>query len=147
MYLRRWTIAPLPSFLVLCALVVANSSAAEVEGLNVLDGEWIYVEDRTEGRPLERLGPPMSSRMSMRVEGDVVILNGHGSGHRDVRVAIDGSVTEIAEAARVVRYQGDWTDGTFKYEVTFERQPDAAPGGIQLIRRTKCDLSGYLVHG
>jgi hypothetical protein len=29
----------------------------------------------------------------MRVEQGAVVLNGHGSGHRDVRVALDGSVT------------------------------------------------------
>ena len=59
-----------------------------------VDGDWIYVEDRTEGRTLEQLGPPMASSFSMRVEEGAVILNGHGSGHKDVRVALDGSVTE-----------------------------------------------------
>lgn len=108
--------------------------AAQPEGLRALDGEWTYVEDRTEGRALERLGPPMSTKFSMRVEEDAVILvRGHGSGHRDVRVALDGSFTEVTEAQKTSRYRGAWKDGAFTYEVGFVRGPDAAPDG--LIRR------------
>jgi hypothetical protein len=109
---------------------------AKPEGIRTLDGEWIYVEDRTEGQPLERLGPPMASKFSMRVEeaGDAVILNGHGSGHRDVRIALDGSITQVPEQSeRVVRYRGSWKDGTFEYEVDFGREPGKP--GIGLIRR------------
>lgn len=107
------------------------------EGIRALGGEWIYVEDRTEGQPLERLGPPMASKFSMRVEeaGDAIILNGHGSGHRDVRIALDGSVTEVADKSnRIVRYRGSWNDGTFQYEVNFEQEPGKA--GIGMIRRS-----------
>lgn len=106
------------------------------EGVRALGGEWIYVEDRTEGQPPERLGPPMASKFSMRVEeaGDAVILNGHGSGHRDVRVALDGSPTEVPEQnERVVRYRGSWKGGTFEYEVDFGREPGTP--GIGVIRR------------
>ena len=109
---------------------------AKPEGIRALDGDWIYVEDRTEGQPLERLGPPMASKFSMRVEeaGDAVILNGHGSGHRDVRIALDGSVTEVVEPSqRIVRYRGSWKDGTFEYEVDFGREPGKP--GIGVIRR------------
>ena len=111
---------------------------AKPEGIRALGGEWIYVEDRTEGQPLERLGPPMASKFSMRVEeaggGDAVILNGHGSGHRDVRVALDGSPTDVTEQGkRVVRYRGSWKDGVFEYEVDFGREPGKP--GIGMIRR------------
>jgi len=109
---------------------------AKPEGIRTLGGEWIFVEDRTEGQPLERLGPPMASKFSMRVEaaGDAVILNGHGSGHRDVRIALDGSLTEVVEQSkRVVRYRGSWRDGTFEYEVDFGREPGKP--GIGVIRR------------
>src|SRR5262245_40341880 len=78
------------------------------EGVRALRGEWIYGEDRAEGQPVERVGPPMASKFSMRVEeaGDAVILNGHGSGHRDVRIALDDSVTEVVEQSKkVVRYR------------------------------------------
>lgn len=107
------------------------------DSIHALDGEWTYVEDRTEGQPIERLGPPMAGRFSMRVEpaGDAVILNGHGSGHRDVRVAIDGTVTEVPEKDnRIVRYRGSWKDATFQYEVDFGREPGQP--GIGKIRRT-----------
>lgn len=120
------------------ALVVLTASAqsAQTNELKVLDGEWLYVEDRTEGQPLERLGPPMSSTFSLRIEEGAVILNGHGSGHRNVRVALDGSTTEVTEPNTTSRYRGAWKDGTFAYDVEFLRGPDKVPDGqIRLIRR------------
>ncbi|MBM3990633.1 MAG: hypothetical protein FJ298_06430 [Planctomycetes bacterium] len=104
--------------------------------LRALDGEWVFVEDRTAERALEQLGPPMSSKFTLRVEQDAVVLNGHGSGHKDVRVALDGSPTELPEADRVVRYHGGWKDGVFEYEVAFERPKGDAGSGIGLIRRS-----------
>jgi hypothetical protein len=95
-----------------------------------LDGEWIYVEDRTEGRTLEQLGPPMSTKFSMRVEEGAVILNGHGSGHKNVRVALDGSVTEVKEPTTISRYRGAWTDGAFEYQTEFVRVSDNARTGL-----------------
>ncbi len=119
---------------------------AAPEGVRALDGEWIYVEDRTEGQPVEQMGPPMASKFSMRVEeaADAVILNGHGSGHRDVRVALDGSVTEVAEQKRVVRYRGSWKDGTFEYDVDFGREP-GAPGIGHIRRRFQVTPDGLIV--
>lgn len=112
-----------------------GASTAQPEGLRALDGEWIYVEDRTENQPIERLGPPMASKFSMGVEDSAVILNGHGSGHRNVRIALDGSITEVAEQDnKITRYKGTWKDGTFEYEVKFEREPGKA--GIGVIRRS-----------
>lgn len=111
-------------------------AATTGNALSVLDGVWIYLEDRTEGRSLEQLGPPMSATFSMGVQEGAVILNGHGSGHRDVRVAVDGSITEIPEANRTVRYKGSWKDGVFAYEVAFEPSPGTPSSGIQLIRRS-----------
>ena len=110
---------------------------AKSEGPRALGGYWIYVEDRTAGRAPERLGPPMASKFSMGVSeaGDAVTLNGHGSGHRDVRIALDGSTTEVAEQNdRVVRYSGSWKDGVFEYEVDFGREPGKP--GIGMIRRS-----------
>lgn len=122
------------TFAVMLALSTGLSLADE---LSQLDGEWIYVEDRTEGRPLEQLGPPMASKFRMGVEDGVVILNGHGSGHRDVRIAIDGTVTEIKEPKTISRYQGTWMDGRFEYKVEFERTSENVPAGsIQWIRRS-----------
>lgn len=108
--------------------------------LRAIDGEWIFLEDRTEGRALEHLGPPMASRFSMRVEDGAVVLDGHGSGHRDVRVALDGSVTERPDADKIARYRGAWKDGdgeagAFEYEVAFERPEGETGSGIRMIRR------------
>ncbi len=117
------------------AALASNALSAPPDGLRALDGEWIFVEDRTEGHTLEQLGPPMASKFSMRVEEGAVVLNGHGSGHRDVRIALDGSITEVAEPKTICRYRGAWKDGTFEYEVAFERVAGNAVGGIGLIRR------------
>lgn len=135
MHPRIW---PAKAFALFATLVVASTSSelsAQAEAVRALDGEWVYVEDRTEGRALERMGPPMSAKFSMRVEEGAIFLDGHGSGHRNVRIALDGSTTEVAEQKRVVRYRGSWQDGVFAYEVTFEREANAT-GGIGMIRRT-----------
>ena len=132
------------AFATICALSMAMSVTADStpsDELRALDGEWIFVEDRTEGRTLEQLGAPMASKFSMRVEDGAVILNGHGSGHKDVRVALDGSVTERPDADKMARYRGSWKQegtgsGAFEYEVAFERPDGAVGSGIQLIRRS-----------
>jgi len=121
----------------LSAALAQTAPATQPADLRALDGEWIYVEDRTEGRALEQLGPPMASKFSMRVEEGAVVLNGHGSGHRDVRVALDGSISEVKEPKTISRYSGAWKDGTFEYQVEFVRAADSAPdGSIRMIRRS-----------
>ncbi len=117
-----------------CAALASNTVSAQANGLRALDGEWIYVEDRTEGRALEQLMPPMSSKFSLRSEENAVVLvRGHGSGHHDVRIALDGSNTEVVEPKTTARYRGEWKDGVFTYEVDFVRESNNAPVG--LIRR------------
>ena len=149
MHSRTWLATALALLAILGALSTAlavSAPSTQPDGLRALDGEWIYVEDRTEGRTLEQLGPPMSSKFSMRIEEDAVVLNGHGSGHIDVRVALDGSITEIAEPKTISRYRGAWKDGTFEYEVAFERVSGNAPDGIGLIRRKfRITTDGLLV--
>lgn len=118
------------------ALAALGAGPGQPEELRALDGEWTYVEDRTEGRTPEQLGPPMSSKFSMRIEeGAVVLVWGHGGRRGDVRVVLDGSVTEVPDAAtgQVARYRGGWKEGAFTYEVDFVRTPGGAPEG--LIRR------------
>ena len=128
------------------AALSSSARSAQADGLRALDGEWTFVEDRTEGRTLEQLGPPMSSKFSMSIEQGAVVLNGHGSGHRDVRVALDGSITEVAEPRTISRYRGAWKDGTFEYQVEFERVSGNAPDGIGLIRRKfRITTDGLLV--
>jgi hypothetical protein len=128
------------------ALASASSAlVAQADELRKLDGEWIYVEDRTEGRALEQLGPPMSAKFSLRVEaGAVVLTRGHGSGHRDVRVALDGAVTEIADPKTTVRYTGAWQDGAFAYEVEFLRGAEKKPDG-RMRREFRVTAEGLVV--
>ncbi|MGV3616737.1 MAG: DUF6265 family protein [Fimbriimonas sp.] len=114
----------------------ASQSSPKSDDLRALDGEWIYVEDHTENRSIEQQGPPMSAKFSLRVEaGAVVLASGHGSGNREVRVALDGSATEVpgAGAGTFARYRGGWKEGAFTYETDFVRAPGQAPQG--LIRR------------
>lgn len=126
---------------------VSSAPSTQSDDLRALDGEWIYVEDKTEGRALEQLGPPMSTKFSMRVEEGVVVLNGHGSGHRDVRIALDGSITEVAEAKTSSRYRGSWKGGTFEYQVEFTRAAEnVSDGSIRSIRRSfRATPEGLLV--
>jgi hypothetical protein len=137
MHLRTWPTIVLALLATLGAALASSALAAQPDdGFLALDGEWIYVEDRTEGRALEQLGPPMSSKFSLRIEKDAVILvYGHGGRKRDVRVVLDSSVTEVPDTAtgQVARYRGAWKDGAFNYEIDFVRAPGQAPEG--LIRR------------
>ncbi len=100
--------------------------------LKALEGEWIYVEDRTPDRPLEQMGAPMSSKFGFAVEEGVVILvRGHGSGNENVRVLLDGKATDVpAESnTRVARYTGGWKDGEFTYRTDFIKTADNSPDG------------------
>lgn len=128
-------LALLVSLAALTAVTSAQPTPAP-EDLRALDGEWIFVEDRTEGRTLEQLAPPMGSKFSFRVEaGAIILANGHGGGRKDVRVALDGSQTEVpgTAAGEMARYRGSWKDGAFTYEIDFIRAAGGAPEG--LIRR------------
>lgn len=138
----------LATTLALLATLSSASSAlaAQTDEMRAMDGEWIFVEDKTEGRALEQLGPPMASKFQMRVEEGAIILNGHGSGHKDVRIALDGAVTEIKEPKTISRYRGAWHLGLFEYEVAFERVPAGPAEGIKSIRRKfRMTADGLLV--
>ena len=116
--------------------LISSAAIGRADELRELDGEWTYLEDRTEGRALERLGPPMSAKFSFRIEEDAVVLvSGHGSGHRNVRIALDGAVTEVSgpREGALARYRGSWENGSFTTETDFVRAPGEAPSG--LIRR------------
>lgn len=153
----RPSIRPVVTLALLAALGAAATPAAfpstaaresatrPSDELRALDGEWVYVEDRTEGRALEQQGPPMSALFSLRVEeGAVVLVRGHGSGHQDVRVALDGSITEVAEEGKVARYSGAWKDGSFRYQTEFVRLPEEKPGTV-IRKEFRITTDGLLV--
>jgi hypothetical protein len=113
------------------AALASSAGSLQADDLRALDGEWIFVEDRTEGRALEQMTPPMSSKFSFRVEeGAVILARGHGSGHKDVRITLDGSITEVKEPEKISRYRGAWKDGAFTSEVEFLRGSSHEPDGL-----------------
>jgi len=118
------------------ACLFSVSLAGRADDLAALNGEGVFVADVTPGRTLKQLTPPLGGRFAFGVEGSAVVLvRGHGGARREVRVALDGTVTEVPGAGEDegARYRGAWKDGAFSYEVDFVRAKGAAPNG--LIRR------------
>lgn len=95
------------------AAPTASARFAQPEDLRALDGVWIYIEDRTEGRPTEEHQPSMSSKVTLRVEEDAVVLVRSRS---EIRMPLDGSPTDVTTEGSTSHYSGKWTDGAFAYE-------------------------------
>ncbi len=136
------------SLAIICATSLAPQTSPKADDLRALDGEWIYVEDRTEGRALEQLGPPMSSRFLFKVEeGAIVLVWGHGgNGNRDVKVKLDGTPTEIpgATVGALTRYRASWKDDTLAYEMEFVRAAGQTPEGL-IKREFRMTKDGLIV--
>lgn len=142
-----------PSQAVTVLLLVAAFSIAggarwkpQTNDLRALDGEWIFLEDRTEGRSLDQLNPPMSSRFLFKAEeGAVVLVWGHGGSNRDVRVKLDGTPTEIpgAAAGALTRYRANWKDGKLTYEVEYLRE--GGQPGTHIKREFRMTTEGLVV--
>lgn len=105
----------------------SGAPSGQDDGLRALDGEWIYVEDRTEGRASEQQQPSMSARVTLRVENDALVLVRRDG---EVRMALDGSATEVTREGRVSRYRGAWKDGAFEYESEPVRESDSSRTGL-----------------
>lgn len=133
MYLHSWRTTAIFVFLILGATTMPlapSGLAAQTDELSGLDGEWIYVEDRTEGRASEKQQPPMSVKFGLRVERDAVyMVRSKG----EERIALDGSTTEVDGPESVKRYRGEWKDGTLKYDIEVVRKSDDST--LSLIRR------------
>lgn len=121
------------SLLLLSSILGVSGLAAQPasnDALRALDGEWLYVEDRTEGRTLEEQQPGMNPIFAVRVEEQaVVVLRGQGSERREIRIALDGSTSEIAGPRSKTRYQGAWKDGALEYVTELLRE-DGSPGNV-----------------
>lgn len=121
----------LTSFFFVAATGLASPQATD---LKALDGEWIFMEDRTEGRTPEQMNPPMGSRFIFKVEdGAVILVWGHGgNGNRNVSVKPNSEPTEIAgpAAGALVRYKGSWKDSVFSYGMEFVRAAGQAPESV-----------------
>ena len=60
-YFRGWLSV---GFGLLAVIGAPTASSAQDENLRALDGEWLFVEDRTEGRAVEKGGPPTTTSNS-----------------------------------------------------------------------------------
>ena len=104
--------------------MASNARAEHDENLRKLDGKWVFVEDRTKGRPVEKGGAPMSIRFALRVEKDAVV---YPRPRGDERITLDGSLIEKNEGdGFVVRYRGEWKkkDGWLEYTMKRVRLAD-----------------------
>lgn len=136
---------PTLSFTLLAAL--ANLNSLQANDLSAFDGVWVFVEDRTEGRALEQMGPPMSSTFSLKSEPGAVILEyGFGGGNRNVKVKLDGTVTEVVgeAAGSSARWTASWKAGVLKTEVGYVRTAGTAPTG-QIYREFNLTPEGLIV--
>jgi hypothetical protein len=95
------------------------ASSAQDDDLRKLDGTWLFVEDRTEGRAVEEGGAPMSVKFTLRVEKDGVV---YPRPRGDERITLDGSVIEKKEDnGSIARYRGEWKKKDGWLEYTLER--------------------------
>lgn len=130
MHLRIWlatALALLATLGAASAALISSARSAQTDGLRALDGEWIFVEDRTEGRASEEQQPSMSAKVTLRIEEDAFVLVRRDG---EIRMALDGSPTEITREGRVSRYRGAWKDGAYEYESEPVRKSDSSRSGL-----------------
>jgi len=127
------------------ALPASNTCAAEDDDLKKLEGEWLFVEDRTEGRAVEQGGAPMSVRFSLRVEKDAVI---YPRSRGDERITLDGSVIEEKQDnGSLKRSRGEWKNEDGGLEYTIETVRPADNETVSVIQRIfRVTEEGLLVH-
>ncbi len=156
MQIRTWPTTALFLFVSLAAALLPLASSecpAQDENLRKLDGTWLFVEDRTEGRAVEEGGPPMSVRFALRVEKDAVI---HVRSRGDERISLDGSVNEKKnDNGSVTRYSGEWKDGALEFKLETVRLSDnksvlvilrefrVTPDGLLVTRRSDGSVALY----
>lgn len=121
---------------------IARSAQAD-DDLRALGGEWLYVEDRTEGRALEDQGPPMSPRLRLRVDEDALVwVRTQG---REERMHLDGSTIEVPEGDTIKRTTGVWKDGLFEFETETVRVSDGSRA-LLMMKAFEITPDGMLVH-
>lgn len=122
MNLRTWLVRALAVLATIGPPVASIALSAQDDDLRELEGTWLFVEDRTEGRPIDQQGPPMSVRFALRVEKDAVI---YPRSQGDERITLDGSVIEKKnDNGSITRYHGEWKDGVLEYSLATERLSD-----------------------
>ncbi len=132
MSITRNRIRSLAPMIIFLSSVSASIGVGQDVTLDQLDGTWLFVEDRTEGRAVEQGGAPMSVRFGLRVEEDAVV---YPRPRGDERITLDGTVIEKKEEdGSVARYFGKWSDGVLEY--TVERIPAGASEPSFTLKRT-----------
>ena len=105
-----------------------NARSVQDDDLRAFGGRWLYVEDRTEGRPREEQGPPMMVTFGLRIEEGRVVLERARS---EEPFPIDGSAIETAATGgRTKRFRGSWNDGTLVYELDYLHDSDGKVTGL-----------------
>jgi len=125
---RTWLATALALF---TTVGISGSALAQNDDLKALGGEWHYVADLTEGKPIDEHGPPMSMKFGFRFEKGAVIMV---RARREERIPIDGSVREEPKETSVSRYSGSWKGGLLTYDMKSVRKSDNER--TLLIRRT-----------
>ncbi|MGB0578647.1 MAG: DUF6265 family protein [Limisphaerales bacterium] len=131
------------AFLLLVGSTLAAS--AQDEKMRALNGNWIFVEDRTPGRATKDGGAPMNMKFSLRVEKDAVI---YPRKRGDERITLDGSVIETKDPnGSIARSRGEWNkkDGSLVYTLERLRSTDQKPAYV-LKRVFQITDEGLLVH-
>lgn len=122
------TLKLLATFGVVMTALVSSARAAQDDGLRAFSGKWLYVKDRTEGRPKEEQGPPMMVTFGLRIEKDRIVLERARS---EEPFPIDGSNIEAeATGGRTKRFRGSWKDGTLVYEQDYLHKSDNKVTGL-----------------
>jgi hypothetical protein len=134
MHLRNWlatALAFLATFGAAATALASDERSTQTGDLRAFGGRWLYVEDRTEGRPIEEQGPRMMVTFGLRIEEDAVVLE-RAKG-REERIPINGSVIEeTREKAKTFR-RGGWKDGVLEYVIETVSASDNST--LMLIRR------------
>lgn len=145
MYIRFRMVSVIALLASIGAPMAPNALFAQDSRLLALDGEWLFVEDRTEGRPVEKGGAPMSVRFTLRVEKDAVV---YPRPQGDERITLDGSVIEKKQDdGSIKRYRGEWKqkDGWLEYTMETVRPGDTKPDFV-LKRVFRITDDGLLVY-
>ncbi|MBX7105948.1 MAG: hypothetical protein K1X57_17835 [Gemmataceae bacterium] len=129
MPLRSGSVMAIALLATVGAMLTASPRFAPPDGLQALDGEWIFVEDRTVGRAVEQQQPSMSARVRLRVEDGAVVLIRRD---REIRIALDGSASEVPGKTKgaASRYRGEWKDGALRYDAELLRTSDNSRTGL-----------------
>ena len=118
----------------MASISVSGAALAQGADARALEGEWRYVQDLTEGKPIAKHGPPMSMAFGLRAEEGAFVMV---RARREERIPIDGSVREepsTSTADSVSRSRGSWQDGVLVYDMESVRK--STNERSLLIRRT-----------